>query len=179
MNARVEVPADAKAAVPETPLPPKRRKRRLMRLALMISVPLLLALGGAYFWLTGGRYIDTDNAYVKQTMAAISSDVAGKIIEVGVKENQRVKAGDVLFRIDPEPFRIAVDQADAALAKARLDVKQLKAAYATAEAKLKADQATAEIRHRELTRSSELAGKGFAAASALDESRLAAQQAGR
>ena len=177
MNARVEVPADAKAAVPETPLPPKRRKRRLLRLALMISVPLLLALGGAYFWLTGGRYIDTDNAYVKQTMAAISSDVAGKIIEVGVKENQRVKAGDVLFRIDPEPFRIAVDQADAALAKARLDVKQLKAAYATAEAKLKADQATAEIRHRELTRSSELAGKGFAAASALDESRLAAQQA--
>jgi membrane fusion protein (multidrug efflux system) len=149
----------------------------LLRLALMLSVPLLLAAGGAYFWLTGGRYIETDNAYVKQTMAAISSDVAGKIIEVDVRENQKVKAGDVLFKIDPEPFRIAVDQADAALAKARLDVKQLKAAYETAEAKLKADQATAEIRHRELTRSSELAGKGFAAASALDESRLAAQQA--
>jgi membrane fusion protein (multidrug efflux system) len=177
MNARVEVPADVKAAVPETSLPPKKRKRRLLRLALMLSVPLLLAAGGAYFWLTGGRYIETDNAYVKQTMAAISSDVAGKIIEVDVKENQKVKAGDVLFKIDPEPFRIAVDQADAALAKARLDVKQLKAAYETAEAKLKADQATAEIRHRELTRSSELAGKGFAAASALDESRLAAQQA--
>jgi membrane fusion protein (multidrug efflux system) len=96
---------------------------------------------------------------------------------VDVRENQKVKAGDVLFKIDPEPFRIAVDQADAALAKARLDVKQLKAASETAEAKLKADQATAEIRHRELTRSSELAGKGFAAASALDESRLAAQQA--
>ncbi|MGN6469538.1 MAG: HlyD family efflux transporter periplasmic adaptor subunit [Rhizobiaceae bacterium] len=177
MNARVEVPADVKAAVPETSLPPKKRKRRLLRLVLMLSVPLLLAAGGAYFWLTGGRYIETDNAYVKQTMAAISSDVAGKIIEVDVRENQKVKAGDVLFKIDPEPFRIAVDQADAALAKARLDVKQLKAAYETAEAKLKADQATAEIRHRELTRSSELAGKGFAAASALDESRLAAQQA--
>jgi membrane fusion protein (multidrug efflux system) len=177
MNARVEVPADVKTAVPETSFPPQRRKRRMWRLVLMVSVPLLLAVAGAYFWLTGGRYIETDNAYVKQTMAAISSDVAGKIIEVDVRENQKVKVGDVLFKIDPEPFRIAVDQADAALANARLQVKQLHAAYATAEAKLKADQATAEIRHRELTRSVELAGKGFAAASALDESRLAAQQA--
>ena len=177
MNARVEVPADVKPAVPETSFPPKRRKRRMLRLVLMICVPLLLAIGGAYFWLTGGRYIETDNAYVKQTMAAVSSDVAGKIIEVDVRENQKVKAGDVLFKIDPEPFRIAVDQANAALANARLQVKQLHAAYATAEAKLKADQATAEIRHRELTRSIELNGKGFAAASALDESRLAAQQA--
>ncbi len=177
MNARVEVPADVKPTVPETSFPPKRRKRRMLRLVLMVCVPLLLVIGGAYFWLTGGRYIETDNAYVKQRMAAISSDVAGKIIEVDVRENQKVKAGDVLFKIDPEPFRIAVDQANAALATARLQVKQLHAAYATAEAKLKADQATAEIRHRELTRSDELAGKGFAAASALDESRLAAQQA--
>jgi membrane fusion protein (multidrug efflux system) len=177
MNARVEVPADVKPAAPETSFPPKRRKRRMLRLVLMVCVPLLLVIGGAYFWLTGGRYIETDNAYVKQRMAAISSDVAGKIIEVDVRENQKVKAGDVLFKIDPEPFRIAVDQANAALATARLQVKQLHAAYATAEAKLDADRATAEIRHRELTRSADLAGKGFAAASALDESRLAAQQA--
>lgn len=177
MNARVEVPAEAKAAVPETTPPAKKSRRRGLRLLLMISVPLVLVVVGAYYWLTGARYIETDNAYVKQTMAAISSDVAGKIIAVDVKENQKIKAGDVLFKIDPDPFRIAVDQADAALAKARLDVKQLKAAYETAEAKLKADQATAEIRHRELTRSTELAGKGFAAASALDESRLSAQQA--
>jgi membrane fusion protein (multidrug efflux system) len=177
MNARVEVPAEAQAAIPEASFPPKKRKRRLLRLTLMVSVPLLRAVVGAYFWLTGGRYIETDNAYVKQTMAAVSADVAGKIVEVDVKESQKVKAGDVLFRIDPEPFRIAVDQDEAALASARLQVKQLRAAYATAEAKLDADRATAEIRHRELTRSADLAGKGFAAASALDESRLAAQQA--
>ena len=132
-DARVEVPADVKRPFRDL-FPPKRRKRRVGRLALMICVPLLLAVAGAYFWLTGGRYIETDNAYVKQTMASISSDVAGKIIEVDVRENQKVKAGDVLFKIDPEPFRIAVDQANAALANARLQVKQLHAAYATAEA---------------------------------------------
>jgi membrane fusion protein (multidrug efflux system) len=177
MNARVEVPAQGEAALPHSVLPPKKRKRRLGRIALMVCVPLLLAVGGAYFWLTGGRYIDTDNAYVKQTMASVSADVAGRIVEVDVIENQKVKAGDVLFKMDREPFRIALDQADAALANARLQVKQLQAAYATAQAKLKADQATAEIKRRELQRSSELAGKGFAAASALDEARLAAQQA--
>ncbi|MBN9076014.1 MAG: hypothetical protein BGN87_12555 [Rhizobiales bacterium 65-79] len=177
MNARVEVPADARTAVPEATFPTKKRKRRFLRFGLMIIVPLLLLVGGGYFWLTGGRYIETDNAYVKQTMAAVSADVAGKIVEVDVIENQKVKAGDVLFKIDPEPFRIVVDQDEAALANARLQVKQLRAAYATAEAKLEADKATAEIRHRELTRSADLAGKGFAAASALDESRLAAQQA--
>ena len=177
MNARVEVPADARTAVPEATFPTKKRKRRFLRFGLMIIVPLLLLVGGGYFWLTGGRYIETDNAYVKQTMAAVSADVAGKIVEVDVIENQKVKAGDVLFKIDPEPFRIVVDQDEAALANARLQAKQLRAAYATAEAKLEADKATAEIRHRELTRSADLAGKGFAAASALDESRLAAQQA--
>ena len=111
MNARVEVPAEAKAAVPETTPPAKKSRRRGLRLLLMISVPLVLVVVGAYYWLTGARYIETDNAYVKQTMAAISSDVAGKIITVDVKENQKIKAGDVLFKIDPEPFRIAVDQA--------------------------------------------------------------------
>ncbi len=177
MNARVEVPAGAEAARAQPVAAPVKRKRRFGRIALMICVPLLLAVGGIYFWLTGGRYIETDNAYVKQTMAAVSADVAGRIVEVDVVENQKVKAGDVLFKIDPQPFQIALDQADAALANARLGVKKLRAAYATAEAQLKADQATAEIREREFKRSQELAGKGFAAASALDESRLAADQA--
>jgi hypothetical protein len=64
---------------------------------------LLVALGG-YFWLTSGRYVSTDNAYVQQDMISVSPDVTGRIVAVNVRENQRVKAGDVLFRIDPEPF---------------------------------------------------------------------------
>ena len=100
-------------AVPEKP------KRRWGRLALLLGVPLLIALIGGYFYLTSGRYVSTDNAYVQQDMVSVSPDVSGRIVAVNVRENQRVKAGDVLFRIDPEPFKIALDQADAALAEAK------------------------------------------------------------
>ena len=97
-------------------------RRRWGRLVLLLSVPVLLALGGLYLWLSSGRYLSTDNAYVKQDMVSVSPDVSGRIVAVAVQENQRVKAGDVLFRIDPEPYRIALDQADAAVAQARVTV---------------------------------------------------------
>ncbi|WP_219924973.1 biotin/lipoyl-binding protein, partial [Halomonas sp. ND22Bw] len=73
----------------------------------MISVPLLLVLVGGWMWMTSGRYVSTDNAYVQQDMTSISPDVSGRIVAVNVRENQRVRAGDVLFRIAPEPYRIA------------------------------------------------------------------------
>ena len=104
---------------------PEKPRRKWLRTILMLSLPLLLIAVGGYFWLTGGRYIATDNAYVQQDMVSISPDVTGRIVEVKVRENQRVKAGDILFRIDPEPYRIAVAQADAALAAARVQVATL------------------------------------------------------
>ncbi|MBV5324297.1 MAG: HlyD family secretion protein, partial [Rhodospirillaceae bacterium] len=96
------------------PAAAEKPRRKWGRLALMLSVPLLIAAIGGYFWLTGGRYVSTDNAYVQQDMVSIGPDVTGRIVEVRVKENQRVKAGDILFVIDPEPYRIALAQADAA-----------------------------------------------------------------
>ncbi|WP_157085228.1 biotin/lipoyl-binding protein, partial [Sphingomonas adhaesiva] len=111
-------PADVAAALP----PEAGPRRRWGRLALMLSVPLLLVLVGGWMWMTSGRYVSTDNAYVQQDMTSISPDVSGRIVAVNVRENQRVRAGDVLFRIDPEPYRIALLQADAALAEARVDV---------------------------------------------------------
>lgn len=155
---------------------PKRRSRG-RRLFLLVSVPLLIVVVGGYFWLTGGRYIETDNAYVQQTDVAISADVSGKITEVMVDENQHVKAGDVLFQIDNEPYKIALDAANAALAQARLQVEQLRASYRMALAKLKAAQSTAEVRHRALERTEDLAKKGFATPADLDQAQLDATQA--
>lgn len=95
----------------------------------MASVPLVLLLVGGYFWLTGGRYASTDNAYVQQDKVTISAQVSGRIVETPVHENDTVATGEVLFRIDPAPYQIALDSADAALASARLQVEELRAAY--------------------------------------------------
>lgn len=193
MNARVTTPAPGEAqpvsmplaeaakpeavAAPAAPAAPAKKKRSGKRLALMLSVPVVLAAGGGYFWLTGGRYIDTDNAYIQQPKVSVSSDVAGRIVSVAVKDNQLVKAGDTLFAIDPEPYRIALNQADAALATARVNVEQLRVGLGTAEAKLDAANSTLAIRQKEWERVSTLQKQGVSAESALDDSRLALQQA--
>jgi membrane fusion protein (multidrug efflux system) len=104
MNARVTPPAPGEAkpveipaaeapkaapavAAPAQPEAPAKKKRSGRRLAIMLSVPVILAAGGGYFWLTGGRYVETDNAYVQQNKVSISADVAGRILGVAVKDN--------------------------------------------------------------------------------------------
>ena len=168
---RAETPAKPRAEEPE------QKKRRPIRLILMIVVPLILVLGGLYFWLTGGRYEDTDNAYVTQPIVSISPDVSGRVTEIDVKENQSVKQGAVLFKIDPAPFRIALDQANAALSAARLNVQQLKVNYTSAQAKLAADKQTLVIQQRTQSRNNDLAAKGVATAADVDQGLLAVQQA--
>jgi membrane fusion protein (multidrug efflux system) len=168
-----EAPSRPRAGEPQQ----EQKKRGPLRLILMIIVPLILVVGGVYFWLTGGRYEDTDNAYVTQPIVSISADVAGRITEVDVKENQHVSKGDVLFKLDPAPFKIALDQAEAALSAARLNVQQLKVNYASAKAKLASDQKTLVIQQRNQERNNDLAAKGVATAAAVDQGLLAVQQA--
>ncbi|MEO8882079.1 MAG: HlyD family secretion protein [Devosia sp.] len=197
MNARVNQPAQGEAKIVQmptsaeapkpspTPAPPvaappeaaAKKKGGGRRLALMISVPVILIAGGAYFFLNGGRYQDTDNAYVTQPIVSISPDIAGRITEIDVKENQYVKAGATLFKMDPAPFQIALDQANAALAAARLNVEQLRVNYTTAQAKLATDQQTLAIQQRVQSRNSDLATKGVATATAVDQGELAVQTA--
>ena len=198
MNARVTPPAKGEAEIvkmptaeapkpaqpaPSAPAPapaaeaPAKKKGGSRRVILMVAVPLVLVVGGAYFWLTGGRYEDTDNAYVTQPIVSISPDIAGRITEIDVKENQHVNKGDVLFKMDPAPFQIALDQANAALAAARLNVQQLRVTYQTAETKLAADQQTLTIQQRTQARNTELASKGVATQTTVDQGQLAVQQA--
>nr|WP_321462111.1 HlyD family secretion protein [uncultured Cohaesibacter sp.] len=147
-------------------------KRKTGRLILMVSVPLLIILGGLWVWLTGGRFAETDNAYAHQTKIAISADVSGRIASVSVEDNQHVLAGDVLFTLDPEPFRIAVDEDKAALGKARLDVEQLKVSFHTAVASLASAKDTLVVQQELYDRRAILAEKGVASNSTLDELKL-------
>lgn len=165
------------AAVATPPEAPAKKKGGGRRLALMISVPVILIAGGAYFWLNGGRYEDTDNAYITQPIVSISPDIAGRIIEIDVKENQFVKAGATLFKMDPAPFQNALDQANAALASARLGVEQLRVNYSTAQAKLATDQQTLVIQQRTQARNTDLLAKGVASATTVDQGALAVQTA--
>jgi membrane fusion protein (multidrug efflux system) len=172
----IEMPLSDKAA-PAAEAAPAPKKRNTRRIVLMAAVPVLLAAVGGYFYFTGGRYQETDNAYVEQAKVALSADVAGRIAAVSVHENQAVKAGDVLFSIDPEPYRIALAQADAALATARVNVEQLKVAYGTASAQLSAAQSTLAIRQAAFDRKNALVENGTAADATLDDVKLALETA--
>src|SRR6185312_12775318 len=108
---------------------PRRRlmagMRRYRRVLLLVVLPLVVAIGGFWFYLAGGRYVTTDDAYVGAQKVLITPDISGKIIKVVVKEGQNVKEGDELFDIDPEPFQLAVNQAKAQLAQARTTYENL------------------------------------------------------
>lgn len=154
-----------------------RPKRRWPRLALMLSLPLLLALGGGFVWLTGGRYVSTENAYVQQDMVTVAPDVAGRISAVDAHENEAVEAGQVLFRIDPDPYRLALRQAEAAIASARLRVDQLRADYHEAIADRDAAEENVAYQRRNFERQSTLAKGGYAAQARFDEARHELQAA--
>ncbi|HEX8621722.1 MAG TPA: HlyD family secretion protein [Allosphingosinicella sp.] len=152
------------------------RKKR-MRLALMLSVPLLILLVGAYLWLTSGRYVSTDNAYVQQDKVSVSAEVAGPIREVLVRENQRVKRGDLLFRIDPRPYRIAVQQAEAQIAAAQVAVGRLEAEAAGTGADIQGASANVGFAQRAFERQAELLRRGFTTRARYDEAQHGVQEA--
>jgi membrane fusion protein (multidrug efflux system) len=172
MNAPVK-PSDVTAA----PTTDGKKKRNGRRLLLLLGVPAVLLVGAGYVFLTGGRYVETDNAYVQQAKVSLSSDVAGRIISVAVSENQLVKQGDILFALDPEPYRIALEQADAALASAKVNVEQLRVGLEVAKAKLNSAETTLAIRQKEWERQSNLRTQGVSAESALDDADLALKTA--
>ena len=87
-------------------------------------LPLVALIAGLTFYLNGGRYVTTDDAYVGAQKVLITPDVSGKIINVAVKEGQQVSTGDVLFQIDPVPFQLAVAQASAKLARRQEQPRQ-------------------------------------------------------
>ncbi|MBP1850350.1 HlyD family secretion protein [Rhizobium halophytocola] len=105
-----------------------RRRRSLTRPLLFLVVPLALIAGG-YVYVTGGQVMETDNAYIGADIVNLSTDVSGIVQEIAVHDNQPVKAGEVLFRLDPKPFQVALDAARAKLGAARNQLLNLKAAY--------------------------------------------------
>ncbi|MFI0846076.1 HlyD family secretion protein [Mesorhizobium sp. IMUNJ 23232] len=165
-------PGQAMPALPASLSPvaaPQPKKRRSPRLVLMLALPLLLAAGGGYVWVTGGRYQETDNANLQQAVVTIAAQVAGRVVETNVVDNGMVKAGDVLFVVDPQPSKIALEQADAALAAARIAVEQLRANYSQAVAQQHMAANDVTFMQAEYDRQKDLSSKGISSRALLDE----------
>ena len=124
-----EQKASPAPARPKLAAEPRRRLmaglRRYRRFLLLVVLPSVAAIAGITFYLNGGRYVTTDDAYVGAQKVLITPDISGKIEKVVVREGQQVREGDVLFEIDPVPFRLTVAQAKATLAQARVTYDNL------------------------------------------------------
>ena len=153
------------------------RLKRRMRPALLTLGPAVLVAVAGYFYLTSGRYVSTDDSYIRYDKVQISSDVAGRVVQEAVDENQEVKKGDLLFALDDEPYRIALMRAEAALAAARDEVAAMHAAYQQKQANLRAAQLSADYLQREYERQRRLATQNLAAEAKVDEAQRSAEVA--
>jgi membrane fusion protein, multidrug efflux system len=150
------------------PPPRGRNWRKRLRLPLMLLGPALVAVVAGYIYLTGGRYETTDDAYVQTARVAISANVAGRVQELAVRDNQAVHKGDLLFRLDDAPFRIAVDEASAQLAVTRLQVESLKANYRQRQSELTSAEDTLAFQQHEYERQQRLLASGIASELQVD-----------
>jgi membrane fusion protein (multidrug efflux system) len=139
-----------------------------LRMPLMASGVLVAAAIGLYWYLSGGRYQTTDDAYVQMAQVPISANIAGRISEIAAHENQAVHRGDLLFRLEDAPYRIAANAARAQLAAARLQLTTLKADYQRRRAELVAAAAARDYTQRELVRQQRLAGPGISTQAQVD-----------
>lgn len=152
-------------------------RRSRLRLPLLIAAPIVALVLGLFFYLSGGRYQETDNGYIQAGLVPVAASVSGPVIAVMVHNNQHVRAGDILFRIDPAPFQAAVDEAAAELANARSQVSSLRANYREGEAGLAAARARLAYADREAARQKSLLAEGISSQNQYDQAVLAAQTA--
>jgi membrane fusion protein, multidrug efflux system len=149
----------------EAPIVKKARRvagnKGLLRTVLMLIVPALLVIAGGYYWLTSGGSVSTDDAQVKQDIVSVSAQVSGPIAQVLVRNGSQVKRGDLLFRIDPAPYRVALEQAMAQLAAAKLQTTQLQTTAAGTGADIVGEQANLAIKRNALGRQRALLKEGF------------------
>jgi membrane fusion protein, multidrug efflux system len=143
--------------------------RRWLRALLLVVVPCVAVAGALVYWLWGGRYVTTENAYVKADIAQISSEVAGRVLEIRVNEHANVEPGDVLVTLDPEPFRVALAKADAELDASRGQVRTLIATWHEAKSELQEAQSKVSYWTAQVARQKGLANRGIVASSKLEE----------
>ena len=173
--------ADAAPAITNSaPLDEKtgqRPKRRWGKLVLMLALPLALLAGGLFYWLSLQGTISTDNAYLQQDKVAVSAQVGGEIVEVFVKDGEQVEKGQLLFRIDPEPYRLQIAQANAAIASAQANVTALSNSSDLSGADISAARENISFAQANFARKDALYERGFLTKTEHDAAEHAVNQA--
>jgi len=146
----------AEQAAREAPVRHAHRRRKGLRMVLLVAIPLIALTGGTAFYLMGGRYISTDNAYVGAQKVLITPDISGKIVHVAIREGQHVKPDDELFTLDPEPYKLALAQAQAKVAAARSAYEKLKTTLGSVTKLAKLAQKNVELKKSDLDRKQSL-----------------------
>jgi len=131
-------------------------------------LPLAVVLSGVVFYVNGGRYVSTDDAYVGAQKVLITPDISGKIDKIVVREGERVKQGDVLFEIDPVPFRLAVQEARAKLDQARTSYDNLVANVKIYQQMQDLAQQAVDLKQRDVDRKATLVKNSFGSQLDLD-----------
>ena len=153
--------------------------RTLKRTVFLIVIPLLAVCVGLYLYAAGGRYVSTDNAYVKANVIIITPEVSGRVTSVLVADNQAVEADDVLLQLDSSPLEITLNRARAQMAVIRTELESLRADYG--ETVVQAQQAEDKVRHldRRYKRQRKLLKQGLSSEEKHDEAKHDLQVARR
>jgi membrane fusion protein (multidrug efflux system) len=146
---------------------------RAVRILLLVVVPLVAVAAGLYIYATGGQDVETDNAYVKANIVPISAAVTGRVIEVLAHDNQEVEPGTVLFRLDPEPYQIAINGAKARMDVIRTEVQSMRAEYRATLQEAAEARSRIDFLEKQLVRQEYLKEKGMTRGDTYDEARQA------
>ena len=176
----LKFPPEQKGAPGQPPVAAKPRRRRLLaalrryrRFLLLVVLPIVAVIGGLVFYLSGGRYVGTDDTYVGAQKVLITPDISGRIDKVVVREGQLVHKGDALFEIDPIPFRLALDRAKAAVEQAKTSYSNLGANIKIFDQMAELMQQTIDLKERDVNRKSTLAKSSFGSQLDLDNASTA------
>ncbi len=146
------------------------RRRDRVRWVLFALLPLVLLVGG-YSYVTGGQIMSTDDAYVQADRVGISTDVSGIVQDVAVKDNQHVEAGQVLYRLDPRQFQIALENAKANLSQIALSIDAMKQDYKRMLSDVAAQQAQVDLDQTNYDRSAMLLKSATVSQAVFDQAR--------
>jgi membrane fusion protein (multidrug efflux system) len=167
----------AQADRPLASMTPRRGRRRWLRPLLMLVLPLLLAAGALLWWLEGGRWTSTDNAYVQADRLLLVTDVSGTVLDIAVREGEAVARGQVLFRLDPAPFRHAANAARASLEQTALALRALQADAARIARDIAAQEAAVQLAQVQHDRQAQLMPTQAVSRAAFDVARFGLLQA--
>ncbi|MDH3663844.1 MAG: HlyD family secretion protein [Alphaproteobacteria bacterium] len=154
-------------------------RRAGRRIVLLGVLPALAVLAGLGWWAISGRYITTENAYVKASIVAISADIDGRVVAVDVSDDQEVAPGDILFRLDPDVLEVDKDRAAARMVSVKHQIEGWRAAYQEVQAEIEEAEERALYYHQQADRQRALERQGIASAVRLEEAELELAAAGK